>query len=298
MPNLGLFTVCVLIWGSTWIAITYQLGHVAPILSVAYRFTIAAIILGVFCKIRGLSLTLPAAIHLRMLAVGLCLYTLDYTLLYHSEHYIISALVAVMSSSIIYINVVLRRLLLKKAIRAEVVWGATLGLFGVILIFLPEFGQLGTNTMLWVGISFAAASFFFAAMGNVISEQILDRGTPVVQMNFWAMSYGLIFTYGYALLTDIPFQLPDNREYWLALVYLALFGSVFAFGAYMRLVQRIGSDKAAYVVLMYPLVSLLISTLFEGFEWHWPALMGVVFILVGNAIAMGKLKRQPPQPVI
>lgn len=298
MPNIGLFIVCVLIWGSTWIAITYQLGHVAPILSVAYRFSIAALILGLFCKIKGLSLTLPAAIHLRMLMVGLCLYTLDYTLLYYSEQYIISALVAVMSSSIIYINVVLRRVLLKKPIRTEVIWGATLGLVGVFLIFLPEFGQLGTNTMLWVGIGLAMASFFFAAMGNVVSEQILDRGTPVVQMNFWAMSYGVMFTTSYALFTNTPFLLPNSTEYWTALIYLALFGSVIAFGAYMQLVQRMGSDKAAYVVLMYPIVSLLISTLFEGFNWHWPAITGVLFILLGNAIAMGKLKRKPPQPVI
>lgn len=291
MSNFGLFAICTLIWGSTWIAITFQLGEVAPIVSVAYRFTIAAVILGLYCKIKGLSLALPASVHLRLLIAGISLYTLDYTLLYHSEHYLLSALAAVLSSSVIYINVVLRRLLLRKAVRPEVLWGASLGLVGIILIFLPEFSQIEQDAMLWVGISFAAGSFFFAALGNVVSEQILNKGTPVIQMNFWAMSYGQVFTYGYALINGVAFTLPTDMNYWYALLYLAIFGSVIAFGAYMQLVQRIGSDKAAYVVLMYPLVSLLISTMFEGYLWTWLALLGVVFILAGNAIAMGKLSR-------
>ncbi|MBC3766490.1 DMT family transporter [Neptunicella marina] len=294
MSNPLLFFICVVIWGSTWIAITFQLGDVPPIVSVALRFSIAALVLLAFCLVKRLPMRLPVGIHLRMALVGFCLYTLDYTLLYHAEHYIISALVAVLSSSIIYINVVLRRALLGKPMRMEVIQGASVGLLGVILIFWPEFAMLQENAGLWLGISFAAASFFFAASGNVVSEQILDRGTPVVQMNFWAMTYGIVFTSSYALIMDLPFSLPSSHEYWWSLIYLAVFGSVFAFGAYMRLVQQIGSDKAAYVVLMYPVVSLILSTLYEGYVWHWQAGVGVLCILLGNAIAMGKLKRKTP----
>jgi len=57
----------------------------------------------------------------------------------------------------------------------------------------------------------------------------------------------------------------------------------------MKLVQQIGSDKAAYVVLMYPLVALLLSTIFEGYQWQFQAVIGVVVVLFGNAVAMGKV---------
>jgi len=47
---------CVLIWGSTWLAITYQLGQVPPAVSVAYRFALAAAILLAYCGVRALPL--------------------------------------------------------------------------------------------------------------------------------------------------------------------------------------------------------------------------------------------------
>jgi len=287
--NLWLFIVCVLIWGSTWIAITFQLGVVEPVLSVAYRYSIAALVLLLYCRYKKLCLKLPPKTHLLMACVGLSLYTLDYTLLYESEKYIVSAVVALLSSCIIYFNVLLRWLLLGKAVRVEVIIGATLGLLGMLLMFLPEFVDVAANDLLLYGVGLAFASFFFAAIGNVLSEKILDKGTPVVQMNFWAMSYGLVFMYSYALLSGVEFLLPTNWEYLGSLFYLAIFGSVLAFGAYMKLVQQIGSDKSAYVVLIYPIVALILSTLFEGYRWQWYGFLGIAIILFGNAIAMGKI---------
>jgi drug/metabolite transporter (DMT)-like permease len=298
LSNPVLFSVVVLIWGSTWLAITYQFGEVDPTLSVAYRFLIAAVILFSYCKIKNLSLRLPRHIHIKMAGVGLCLYTLDYTLLYQSQQYIVSAIVALMSSCIVYINVLLRRILLKKPIRKEVMIGATLGMFGIGLIFLPEFAKVSANQYLLLGISLAFTSFFFASLGNVISERILDHGTPVIQMNYWAMSYGVVFIFTTAMFNGAEFTIPSNPNYYYSLFYLSVFGSVLAFGSYMQLVKQMGSDKAAYVVLVYPIVALILSTVFEGYQWHLEAFIGVAVVLLGNAVAMGKLplpfgKRKP-----
>jgi drug/metabolite transporter (DMT)-like permease len=289
VTNTSLFAVVVLIWGSTWLAITFQFGEVDPILSVAMRFALAAIILGTYCVCKKLSLKLPIHLHIKMAFAGLCLYTLDYTLLYQSQQYIVSAIVAVMSSCMVYINVILRRVLLKKPMRREVVIGASFGMLGISLIFMPEFDKIKADHLLLIGIGFALVSFFFAGLGNVISERILDHGTPVVQMNFWAMSYGVLFIMLFVLTQDIEWQMPRNLQYYFSLLYLSLFGSVLAFGAYMKLVRQLGSDKSAYVVLVYPIIALILSTLFEGYQWHLEALVGVCVVLVGNGIAMGKI---------
>lgn len=289
MSNPLLFSLVVLIWGSTWLAITFQFGEVDPLLSVAYRFFAASVILFGYCKIKKLSLKLPVHIHVKMTVVGLCLYTMDYSLLYHSQQYIISAIVALMSSGMVYINVLLRRVLLKKPIRSEVMIGATLGMVGIGLIFLPEFSKVSVNDYLMLGISLALGSFFFASLGNVISERILDHGTPVIQMNFWAMSYGVIFLFIAVLFNGVEFVIPSNPTYYYSLSYLTIFGSVIAFGAFMQLVKQMGSDKAAYVVLVYPIIALILSTIFEGYTWHTEAFIGVVIVLIGNGIAMGKI---------
>ncbi|GGZ71439.1 MAG: EamA family transporter [Alteromonadaceae bacterium] len=289
MSNTVLFSMVALIWGTTWIAITFQLGELDPILSVAIRFSLAAVILGGYCLVKGLSLRLPTHLHIKMAAAGLCLYGLEYSLLYLSQQYVISALVAVMSSGMIYINVVLRRVFLKKPIRLEVVLGGAFGMLGMGLIFYPEFSHVQADTVLAFGIALALASFLFAGFGNVISERILDYGTPVIQMNFGAMSYGALGIFSFAFMTDVQWIVPTRWQFYLALMYLTVFGSVIAFGAYMKLIRQMGSDKTAYVALVYPIVALIASTLFEGYQWYLASVLGVLLVIIGNAIAMGKL---------
>lgn len=287
--NAILFTICTLIWGSTWIAINFQIDAVAPIVAVAWRFTIAAMCLGAWCLLTKRSFAVPLSVHKRAALAGLFLYCMDYTFLYAAQQYIVSALLAVLSSSVIYFTVLLRWLCLKKPIRIEVVVGASFGLVGIFLIFWPEFANMTAQQGLALGLLFALGSFLSASVGNILSESILDKGTPVVQMNFYAMSYALVFLYGSALLSGTSFTPPSQPDFYIALLYLAIFGSVFAFGAYMTLLKRIGSDKSTYVVLLYPIVALVISTVFESYKWTAYAIAGVVIVMLGNAIAMNKL---------
>ena len=289
--NALLFIACVFIWGSTWIAITFQVGQVDPVVAVAWRFSLAVICLGLWILISKRSFRMPLRIHIKAITVGLFLYTLDYSFLYAAQQYIVSALLAVLSSSVIYFTVILRRVLLKKPIRLEVVIGATLGLVGIVMIFMPEFAKMSLQEGLALGLVWAAISFICAAVGNIISESILEEGTPVIQMNFYAMGYGLFFMYGFGLISGASFSFPQETDFYLALVYLSLFGSVLAFGAYMKLLQRIGSDKSTYVVLVYPIVALGLSTLFEGYVWTLMAAGGVIIVLAGNAVAMGKFNQ-------
>lgn len=286
-----LFSVCVLIWGSTWIAITFQLGEMSPIYSVGIRFSIAALILGCFCWIKKLNMRLPLKVHIRLAIAGVCLYTLDYVFLYHSQQYLISAWVALLSSSIVYLNVLFRRYLFKKSIRVEVLFGAGFGALGLVVLFWAPLSKVNMEQTFLLGLALAGISFVFASLGNVFAESALNHDAPVVQVNFYAMLYSLPVTIGYGLFSGADFVLPSDASYWISLLYLSVFGSVLAFGAYMKLVQIMGADKSAYVVLMYPLVALFISTLFEDYAWKVTDLFGVLLILLGNYVAMGLYKR-------
>lgn len=289
--NTLLFIVCSLIWGSTWIALTFQVNETAVMFSVAVRFALAAIIIGAWSLLTGKSLSVPFAHHKLLIVAGVFLYTLDYSFLYAAQQHMISALLAVLSSAVIYFNVALRRIVLGKPLRAEVIIGATIGLVGITLIFAPEFKHMQTQASIVFGLLFATGSFFSASVGNVLSEKILEQKITVTQMNFWAMTYGVMVTFCVVFFSSDDIVIPTNINYYYALLYLAVFGSVFAFAAYMKLLQNIGSDKAAYVVLVYPIVALLISTVFEGYSWSLFSILGVLVVLFGNAIAMGKFNR-------
>ncbi|BDX05050.1 DMT family transporter [Planctobacterium marinum] len=290
MSNGLLFCLCAFIWGTTWFAITFQHSEMSLIYSVGMRFCCAALLLGVWCFWHKLNMKFSWRAHVKMLGAGFSLYTLDYVFLYLSQQFIVSALLAVFSASVVYFTIFLRRFMLGKPVRMEVVIGAAISAVGLYLLFSPEMEGLTESKGLTLGLIFATISFFFAAVGNVISENALSEEVPVVQFNFWAMSYSLLFTFGYALYTDEPFVLPEASSYWLTLAYLAVFGSVLAFGAYMKLVKNLGADKSSNVILVCPVVALVISTLFENYQWSIMGLTGVVAILIGNAIAMDKLK--------
>ena len=91
-----------------------------------------------------------------------------------------------------------------------------------------------------------------------------------------------------ALLRGDNFMPEWTVSYLGALLYLALFGSVIAFGAYFTLVGRIGASKAAYSTLLFPLVALSISTVYEGYVWHSNAVIGLALILLGNLVMFAK----------
>ena len=102
----------------------------------------------------------------------------------------------------------------------------------------------------------------------------------------FGMAYGAIFMFLLAFARGSALQFEANLEYTLSLLYLSLFGSVVAFGSYLTLLGRIGPDRAAYVTVLFPVVALSLSTLFEGLRWSLLALAGVILILIGNLLAL------------
>ena len=293
MPSAFYFMLCALIWGSTWHAINFQIDHGNPSYAVAIRFLLAGVLLAIFVWLRGLPVRYSPKQHLLFALAGVFLYTLDYSFLYAAQQHIMGALLAVLSTSVIYFNVILRRVILGKPVRREVVLGASLGLIGISAIFYPELTRMTIADSLWLGLLLALGSFLSASIGNIISEELLDN-VPVVVFNCFSMCYGSVIILLGLWVLGIPWQWPQQSDFYVALVYLAVFGSIVAFGCYMLLVQRMGSDKAAYVVLVYPVIALLIATVFEGYVWSVTAIAGVGLIIAGNYLALAKPKQTVP----
>lgn len=94
-----------------------------------------------------------------------------------------------------------------------------------------------------------------------------------------------------ALLRGEEFRFPVTAEFLVSLIYLAIIGSSLVFGFYLVLLRTIGSARAAYTSVLFPVVALLISTVVENYQWTMPAAVGVATILAGNWLALSKTKR-------
>ncbi|UCH60656.1 MAG: DMT family transporter [Anaerolineales bacterium] len=286
MKNLLLYLTTVLIWGSTWLAIKFQLGETDPVLSVAYRFTLASLLLLGFSKLRGLNLRFSPRQHLLIALQGVLLFSINYLLVYLAELHLTSGLVAVVFSTLVFMNIFMGALLLGTPVRWNVVLGGALGLIGVALVFFPELRDYSLQDKGIAGLLLSFVSTLLASLGNITAARNQRSGLPVVQTNAYGMGYGAIAMYAYAVIAGVPFSFSVAPAYLGSLIYLAIFGSMIAFGAYLTLLGRIGADRAAYTSLLFPLVALGISTLFEGYAWNSSAILGVMLVIAGNLLIL------------
>ena len=291
MNNLGLYLAAVLIWGSTWLAITFQLGRVPPEVSVAYRFALASAMLFAWCLVRRLPLRYSGREHGWMAAQGALLFGINYVLVYLAEAQISSGLVALIFSLIAFMNIGWSRVLLGVRSAPATLVAAALGVGGVALVMLPEIRTGVEGHTAWLGAGFAAASTVSASLGNIVSARNQKRGLPVLQANAFGMMYGAVFVALYATLAGRSFIFENSAAYVGSLMYLALFGSVLAFGAYLTLIGRIGADRAGYTGAMIPIVAIGLSTAFEGLKWHTLTFVGVALCLGGNVLALRSRRR-------
>jgi drug/metabolite transporter (DMT)-like permease len=286
MSNFIFYSATILIWGSTWLAIKYQLGLVDPMLSVAYRFTIAAVILLLWCLLVRLPMRFSRRDHLFIAMQGMFLFALNYLLFYIAELHITSGLAAVVFSTIVIMNLFNGALFLKTPVEIRVLAGGGLGLVGLGFLFWPELTAFNLSDQGLYGLLLCFAATYLASLGNIVSARNQQQKLPVVQTNAYGMSYGALIMFLIVWGTNTPLVFDTSPDYLMALVYLALFGSVVAFGCYLTLIGRVGVGRAAYVTLLFPVVALGISTLAEGYQWSFPALAGLALILGGNGLAM------------
>jgi len=286
---LGLYAAVVLIWGSTWIAIKYQLS-VSPELAVAYRFILAAAILMAYCKIRKLPMRYSRRDHMFMALMGGCLFSLNYVMIYMAETWLTSGLLAVVFSAIVIMNMINGAIFFKRRPETRTIIGAIIGLGGICVIFAPDLAGFDLAAGGSIGLIMALVACYVASLGNMASARNQASGIPVMQANAYGMMYGSLMLAVYILVSGQPIVFDTSPSFLIALVYLSVFGSILAFGFYLTLLGRIGPDRAAYSSVMFPVVALAISTFAEGFVWHANIILGVGLTLVGNVVILSRRK--------
>jgi drug/metabolite transporter (DMT)-like permease len=288
--NIRLFLACVAIWGTTWIAITFQLGKVAPEASVLYRFLLASLLLFAFCLARRLPLRYPARAHAWIALQGVLMFSASYIAVYYAESYVVSGLVAVGYSASPLLNMLGVWAFFRAPMTPRVVLGSLLGIVGIALVFWPEFVHLTASHDVALGAFFTALSVVLSALSSIVAHRNQDSGLPIWQTMAWGMLYGAVFSLLACLALGRPLGFEATPAYIVSLFYLAVFGSIFAFASYLTLLGRIGAARAGYIGVMVPIAALVISAAFEGFRWQLLTWLGVAVSVAGNIIILRKSK--------
>lgn len=288
MMNALLYCLVVVIWGTTWIAIYLQQGPVAAPVSIFWRFAVATALMMVIMLARGKLRSLSLRDHLFCLLQGSCVFCFNFWCFYTAAAWINTGLESVIFSMAVLFNAVNSFFFFGQKPPLRFYCAAALGLTGIVTLFWHDLMSSGFSGSLLLGVGLSALGTFGFSLGNMISLRHQKKGLEVMTTNSWAMLYGTLLIATIALVRGDNFTPQWTFSYLSALLYLAVFGSVVAFGAYFTLVGRIGPSNAAYSTLLFPLVALSFSTVYEGYSWQMNAVAGLVLILVGNLVMFAR----------
>jgi len=286
--NIWLFFLVIFIWGASWFGIRFQIGIVPAEVSVAYRFALSSLIMFAFVLYTGRRMRFGVRNHVRFAIAGATMFSLNYMLFYYAAAYIVSGFLALIFSMASIFNLLNAWIIRGERPQLSLFFGAVLGVTGLSAIFLPSLDSttLGSDPLTGVLLSVVATYSF--SLGNIASAGYRERDIPVYSANAYAMGYGALAMTFLALVSGQPFLFDPSVEYVGSLLALAILATVIAFAVYVTLIGRIGAPRAGYVTVVFPLIALGISTVFEGYQWTVWGLVGLALVLAGNVIVLRK----------
>jgi len=286
LKNWQLLAICVLTWGTTWFAITFQVGHIAPEVGVALRFALAGLVILGLCVLRHERLRFTAAQHAIFALQGGFMYGVSYVCVYHAEQHLVSGLVAVGYSASPLVAGIGARALFGVSLGSRFILGGLCGIAGVALIFWPEFAKTTGDRDTLLGAVFTVGSVLLSTVGSLTASRNRARGLPFWPALGYGMLYGATAAALLALLQGQSFAPPAVASWWLSLFYLALAGSVLTFACFLTLQDRIGPGPTGTVGVMTPLLALVVSMAFEGFHPTALTFAGAILAVGGNVLML------------
>ena len=288
MNNYILFLITLFCWSPTWYLIKFQLGYVDPLVSVFYRFLIAAIIIFIYLVIKNKNLKFSINHHFWFLFFGTCLYSINYVFFYLSNTYLISAFPAIVFSTVVIMNILGEKFYFNKKPSLKTLIGAIIGMIGIIIIFNEEIFNFSLSEGTHIGLFLALIGTFCASTGNMVHQRNLNNNFPPIQTIAYAMLYGSLVTLFVTKIRGAELLFENSVSYISSLLYLAIFGSIFAFISYLKLLEKVGPGRAGYVGVVMPVLALIISTIFEKLEWQIDLIIGLPILIIGAILVINQ----------
>jgi len=276
---------CVLIWGTTWLAIKFSLLGMPPIAGAGLRFVLAGTVLYALAAALRVDLRRAPPWHL-VVVLAVTMFGVNYALTYLAETHLASGLVAVLFGTMPFFIFGFAHVMVGERADFKTIGGAVLALCGVALISLV--GNLRGELLYIVAALVAAASSGFA---NVYLKRFA-HAEPLTTLPPAMLLAGVCLTaYGLAF-ERIDWHLATQPAPLAALAYLAVCGSALAFYLNHWLLQRIDSGVMGLSALMIPVIAVVVGAVFGGEVFGLRDIAGALLVLGGVSLA---LWRSAPQ---
>ena len=139
-----------------------------------------------------------------------------------------------------------------------------------------------------IGLFLAMIGTFGASTGNMVHQRNLNNNFPPIQTIAYPMLYGSLVTFLITQFRGAELLFEYSLSYISSLLYLSIFGSIFAFISYLKLLEKVGPGRAGYVGVVMPVLALIISTIFERLEWQIDLIIGLPILIIGAVLVINQ----------
>lgn len=277
------------IWGTTWIFIKIGLEDLPPITFSAFRFTLAAALLGILINRLGLRLPETRREWILAAGTGFLQFAVNYSAVFWSEQYITSGLAAVLQATITLFGLILARYYLAdERLTLAKLTGVVIGIAGVGIIFRDQLRV--ENRLAFFGCVAVVIGSFAAAQASILVKA-KGGGIHPASLVFAQMVCGLPFIIVYAVIREgSPLNIHWTPRAIGSILYLSLFGTIAAFWLYYWLLGKIESTKAMMISLVTPLIAVIVGALALGETMPPQTSFGGLLILASIALILLRKK--------
>ena len=278
MRVLVAYFMVIMIWSTTPLAIQWSGHGVGFAFGVAARMSIALIALFIIIRVWRISLQRDKHSLLVYLSGGIPLF-IAMTLVYWAAQYIPSGWISVIFGLTPFITSLFAHLLLRdKTFTIAKTLGMLLGLGGLLIVFAES---IAFEQLAWLGV----IAVCLAATAHSLSSVLIKKLSPVMHPLSITTGSLLVATPLFiisAIVTGLPQQIPMQSM--LAIVYLALMGSVLGFPLYFYCLKQLHAQRVALITLITPVIALLLGSALNGETITARIEYGTLLILLGLTI--------------
>ncbi len=288
--NLAFFFV-VFTWSTSWIAIKFQVAHIPIGFSVSYRFFFASLVLFAIATIKKFPLNFSKKQFSLIFLQGINLFFFNHLFFYSGIHYVNSGVAATFSSLSVIIAPLIDYILHKNKTSFKLIIGGITGIIGVALISSSEINFNNFNNNVVKGLLFCFLGVTTFSLGSLVGKNLkLHNFQTLVSASAYSMFCGSCFSFLYTILQGNKIAFDFSPSYVLSLLYLILFPGIVGYLSILFLTEKIGASKASYTALLYPVAALIISGIFENYQFTYLTFFGIALVFGGNLIALNSKK--------
>jgi drug/metabolite transporter (DMT)-like permease len=282
------FIILGILWGSSFLWIKIAIQEISPLLLVTLRLTFAIITLTIAAIIARPLWPQGKRLWLALVLFGLINTAIPYFLISWGEQYIDSAVAAILNSSTPLFAMVIAHIFLDDdRITLPRLTGLLIGFVGIVIIVSRDLGQnesgMQYTTLLLLGQAAVLLASFLYAGSAVFAKRNLEGLSPVVQ-GLVPIVGASTFLWLLVPIVEDPLSLPELPITWMAIAWLGLLGTGFAFILYFYLIHSVGPTRTTLVTYIFPLVGLVLGVIVLGEKLDLRLVVGAGLIIISVAV--------------